>query len=1025
MEKKNIFKSLLLVSVAALALVACKKAGSTTKKTTTGNKTQIVTTSNKTTKTTNKTTEKNNTTKEAIVDTYSKCYTMGDDFFVKLDVEEKKLTNIILSSGVGYCLYLKPVIENNKYVSLQAINPINDEPGLNPSYKLIKNSDTASQLTSFQRNELSKTNEKTNAYSSVSYDANLCVKLNDEKITLYFNGNTYEFNMDGTTNKKLEEITATPTNVFDYFNAKFENDVLETACTFGEFKITLKKDSFILNYAGYDSCKMNILDNSIKITNYYSEYGGPVIALDDLTYTLDNDLNLIKETSYIEELGIKEITTYTYSSDKNQATLNYSTEYENGNVSNKKDYDLLTYDEYSRLIKKESYTDNDGVIKLSNNIEYTYDDFGRTTSCTKNNNKTIYEYDDNNHLIKTTYQEKDGPEFVTKKYVLYEYTNNKLSGAKYYDYVSIDTSYLTRSVHEEYDEFGNLLLYENIVADGLNNYSTDTFIIEYKYDSNNRLINVKIHGIKSEGNPFYLAFEHNYTYSIEDNFNVVTDEKITYNTSEEIDHKLKEITKENDTTKIWQELHYNGSGYSIYIEETTTNKGNGIYERNKVYFYDNGSKNYGETTTYNLKNYPKSALEDRNIYEQLQTYSIFFRYNGDTKVTTGEIYYNEYGYANKDIDYSYDDEGRITRVVTTELVPSDNFYMSKKINEITEYYDYDEKIYEVEKIEYFVDEELLKSEETKKYDLDTKELIETETITYELVGTDSIKQTKKETIQIDKENHTKTTSLYTYTDYNGTPLILTYTITVLNTTSNKAETKNYECIYNESRNALLRVVEYEYNNSLDKWLPYREYLDLDNIDGDPLVEYFYKDNKLYSKEYYSFDEYTHETKTEYFDSEGKLIAREIEEKDYYEGKLYEINYLKDIILGDDDYDNYIEIKKYNVINDELYLYHKLELDDNNNKLYLICGSFNESKKAMDYVDVIIYDENGNNSSVTRYVNDFESNTHSTYTLKDEYISEYEPDYYEYYEIDSNFTLVDGEENVSGIISSENAPHPNN
>ncbi len=1029
MKNSKIIKGLLLVSVAALALVACGK--KTTKKTnkTTKNNT-VITTNSKTNKTTEKkvTTKKQTTTNEVLEDTYNKCFITENDYFIKIDVEDNILTNVIISSGFGYCLYLKPVVENNKYVALQAINPTNDEPGLNPYYTLIKKGDKGQEITLLTKSALSAFNDINFTSSSVEYPSNVCAKISDEKITLLMDEDIYEFNIDGSMDKSLQEITASSTNI-NADKISYENETLKLETfEYGDTEICLKKNEFKSSIMGFISQEMKIINNIITINYYYpDEDKNPINVLQEI-YKLDDNKNVIEHSIYDNDTDNTSIETYTYNSSEKSALVVTNYKDKNGNIiSGLESKQDIYFDDYDRVISRKVFYEDNGNKIISSSDDYTLDDFGRKIVKIIDNEKYIYEYE-NNRIKKLTYQKEKDNNFVTQSYSTYEYTNGKMTEAKFYEIDSNNsTETLTRRVYRIYEnsvikEYGNLE-YDST------NYKSRTFKKIYSYDTNNKLSKYQLFMPTDDKSDLYKYLEENYTYSTENNYNITTKEEFRYNEAGEITARGLEVTKENANTKIWQEYHYNGENWNLNIEETTVDKGNGIYDRTKIYFNADGSKNYGETITYDIGDNPKSVLDEIWMYDTLQTKGVFFSYKDNEQVINSESFYGEYGYTYKKIQYKYKTDGSIKQITTTIVDPIDDYSSAKKIKEIVEYY-YDSGIYEVSTREYYVAAEKEKSVEIIKYDSTTLELIESSIVNYSIDNDNNTHKNNEEVIIIDKDNHTKKTIEYTYKIYSDKvgDVVDIETITILDTTTNIEESRRFAYVYykNDPYGNVKYVTELKFNSNIAKWQPYRDYGSTENLD-DIWAEYFYENNILVRKENYDIGDDYAEIMTEHFNANGELIKRELTNKSCYSG-IWEVYYSIDTNLYDEwDYDDFINIEQYYLINDEKIVYFKKTIDDYNNPLYYVGGYYDETDEEMDFVDVVIYNENGAIVSVTRYQNDYTNNKHSVYTLKNEKYASYNENNYQYNfdNLTNNFDAVENEQNLDGIILIENAPLQNN
>ena len=1015
MKKKSLLKSFLICTLASLSFTACGKKKATTKDTTT---------------TVAPAPAPEPTPDVDPVVNSKKCYVTEDGAFVKIDVEENVLTNVIISSGVGYCLYLKPIIENNKYVALQAINASNDEPGQTPSYQLIKTGNEAIEITKFNYSRLNATNDAVNfTYSYVNCPLSLCAKLSDDKITIYVGDKTYELNMDGSMNVDLAELTSTSIIVND-IKASYENETLKTFYgSYGNFEISLKKDEFKLQNSN-GSSEMKVLDDKITITETYPDSNNQPFVFEEITFKLDNDKYLSEYSYYDGYSEMANVTSYAYSDDKKTVTLTASTKDKDGNVYNIPTSKVIEYDDFGRVSSTKEYVNTGTETIQPGSKEYTYDSYGKTLSLTIGNNKDIYEYDTNNLIKKQTYQVKSGDNFVTTKYNTYEYTNGDLTKAEFFD-VDGENEVLTRKVYETFEN-GKLKEYVNLEYSS-NNLTDKSFKKVYTYNSNNKLANYQVLVPNSEGTDFYKKLEHNYTYTTEGDYSVVEDEKLWYTSAGEIDYRGLEKTKNKADTNIWQELHYNGTGYTLAIEDTTIFKEDGTADRTKIYFNDDETKNYGETKTYNIGDLPRSVLDDRNAYEKLQRYGIFFSFDGENKITTGESFYNENGWTYKDIDYSYNGDKTLKEKKVTEVEPSDSFYNSNKIKETTETYNYATKTKVVNIVEYFVTEGKIKSTESSAYNLDTDEIIGSSITTYVIENNDyHIYSTT--VLSIDKESNKEITkeSIYKYFEFEYSensyePYMIT--TTTLDKTNNTTTTIRYSNHYDSKHPNIISVTEYRFNSEINEWQAFKDYISMDDTD-DVLGEYFYENNKLVKKESIFTSGSDTEKIIESYDDEEKLIKREDIYEEEYDDNIYRVYYSIDTKLkATMDYNDLELIEEYYVINGTKLVYYQKTLDTNNKKLYAVAADYDYEDDEFVFVDVVIYDENSYIESVTRYVNDYADSTklkHSVYTLKSEICSSYNEYNYHYnFSLSSDFDAVEGSQNLDNIITFDNAPTPKN
>ncbi|MCR5307448.1 MAG: hypothetical protein K6E24_00420, partial [bacterium] len=225
-------------------------------------------------------------------------------------------------------------------------------------------------------------------------------------------------------------------------------------------------------------------------------------------------------------------------------------------------------------------------------------------------------------------------------------------------------------------------------------------------------------------------------------------------------------------------------------------------------------------------------------------------------------------------------------------------------------------------------------------------------------------------------------------------------------------------------NMLITVTEYKYNSEINEWQPYRDYddSDLDYVKA----EYFYENNKLVKKEYYlnNSSDYT-DAIIELFDSEGKIIKREERTNEHYYDNVYETTYSIDTKLNEKwAYDDFMCVEMCYIVNDVTIKYYSMTLDEHNKPLYLVTGYYDLDNNIIEFVDVVLFNEAGEVSSVTRYENDFENNDHDVYSFRTENLSSYDITYCTKYDTGDSVFTVESQEN-SGLITFENAPKPQN
>ena len=400
--KKNILKSILLVSTAVLAFTACGKKTTKENKTTKNNTqvttssqtqatTKVSTTSKKSTTATTakKTTKKQTTAKKEVINS-NKCYvnnTATDNYVIKTNVEDSEITNIIFMVNLYDSFIIRPVYENGKITKAACTRIGYTYDVFSLDYDYIYNNNKQALLGIIPDE---KYQDSINFLYATVKDDRIVLSFKDEKFNIYNDGIK---NNSDDDEEDLSELTSEYATY--YFGGKkatmqFNDDTLQYSLKLYNFvEVTEVTRTISLN-----KDLVEIFDDSSSYSSYVSKYS---VSFGDNTYTkemttyddttsflVDSYTNTLNDEGLIisSKNNIDETDTYTYEYGLNSKTFK---EY-SGNTQTYEGY--IEFDNYGRIIEILNYKVEDGAktLTIESYLEY-------------NNNGLVSLYSDNVYYV--------------------------------------------------------------------------------------------------------------------------------------------------------------------------------------------------------------------------------------------------------------------------------------------------------------------------------------------------------------------------------------------------------------------------------------------------------------------------------------------------------------------------------------------------------------------------------------------------------------------------------------------------
>ena len=730
-KKKNLFKGLLLVSIATLTFVGCGK--SKDKKTSK----KVTTESRVTTVAPTPTPDP-----EPVKIDGNFCYVSVKDFgvIVNSDVKEGvlKTTNVFIMGGQPTCIQFNTNVENGKLKSVDVCHNMmigNDFP---INYLTVKNGNNFVQLASFtdKNYDLSADENHDFIYTIKS----LSVKVSDDKFTILYGDSTYVFNLDGT--QDLTDLCNIPGDnvsipIYGECAFSFNNDCLTitegtstTTCTFKNKNVeyadnqgksglkheadgninyyTTRYNPVAQEYQLFSQIVIQLEDNKVK--KFVAKQGNMGVSYD---YTYSNDGNVITidagevPSNYIYDLAIyvgnptrnvitldangniikREIweidgetetllLTYEYEYD-NKGNLTGSLMYDNSSIASHKQSQTMTYDANNKVLVFIDYAyDNAGEKYVSAKRTYAYSSEGMC--------KEYCEYKGNDTLTKKITKTYDSTSYATiYKVEEYSYsTDENIITIKEYDNSTLkwtvtqttykgDTPYISsisKNVYNGYYDYNSTLLSE---------YST--------YSSSNQKLTENKTEYELIDNKTHKKTETRYELDIDNNR--TTETKIEYINNYdqyhnyEIEHTIETIVKNATTgdriskTEIIKNIDENGNIDRIEIfnyEETDTS-----YRKETTYFDNDGKPYVYELLVrrvytedgYDIDDYAVMHFSDNH-----QTIDYVNTYKTVEKKKTGETINEEWHYDSNSMNFD-----RLVSRNTTITIGNDTYGISEEI----------------------------------------------------------------------------------------------------------------------------------------------------------------------------------------------------------------------------------------------------------------------------------------------------------------------------------------------------------
>ena len=1003
MKRKISLKTLLVFGLAAIALTSCVK---------TNNK-PTTTIIEETTLSANKYYESNN-------------------FILRADENNNKLENILIySSTYNLGVYIRPLIENNKFKSVFVINTNISKYG--DDLKYIDKTTGYSPIL-----DLAIT-----GIDNIYVTKPLSIKLEDNKINLLFNNKTCVINLDGSIDKE-----------FDNFNlklsSKFNDDILND----NEKEITLNKDLF---HYKKDETEYKLEINNNTINRYIDDKDDNILGASDVTFTLNDDLTIKSSTS---SYGVSQ---YTYSDDKKTIKVkrivndeqSFSYKSNQDELPNIPSITLLnistcTFDDNYRLINTKS------AMGLDENT--LFDEY--ETSISYNDDNNYNEIIDSNHFSKTKllYQYDEKGYITSSDYYSLNDTNQELISQELYEY---DSTYNLSN----YNKKKNNIIIES-ATQTVNKYNYH--ISHFYYDNNGSLITADskrydetydkkgrlVEHIEYKKNNFDMQdYKLNYNYLTEDGYNIIEITQMNYNSYYFVNHhKTIYKTKENDNITEYYEYNSSldkfilSSSLEEIIIDSLTKKIETKYELPKgeefpikseciinetkdnykttstIYYDEKGYENSGEKNEIYLDNNGYTLCENDYIYDKnineflLDESKVFFNNSNLVRERITYTYYNSYltGHDSpRNIkeyikeEYILNDNKTSTLINKSTYIcylePSINIgYQVENIKNLYKYtYDdnYNNTSIDLEKYEdgslkyhqitnYSYTNNNLTGSLEIRYDINSKVIYVEEKLKindkYKVVNKKDLINGELKDLCKSDFNYNNTFKKYEeFTYSNETHLLTDYYITNYDDNGNFLDKTSYQ--YDEN-NKIINKKEYILINGEEKVL--NEYKVFDDFD-------YYSDILLY--------------KIREYDENGILIGYKThnyynKQCSYYEyicnnGSERGLEIYNELIYLDQNLNptyiyvfSHLDSRKilnitahYEIRNGERILTRQYFYNDNHQTIRWVYSYMNKNKDYFDYiVDVTYEDEVA--TSVVRYQNDIENNTYTKYYLDEEYLT---------------------------------------
>lgn len=493
MKKGKILTGILLVSVAALSFVACKK-----KKTNPSTTRSAITTTRSNTTRSNSTTKANSTTKKTeVIKADSKFYKVGNDGCINVNVKEGKVDSIILLTG-ALSGTLKPIYKNDKIIAFNYYSFYIENPESICAQFMINNAEDLASCgieTFYDGDDF----VIRNAAYVATYKAMNSLYQNED-----FKGiNDIKVSNKGLISANIDELDE------DEYKVTKDGFEFNTESMYGSYKFVVDytdelnftveqynkyTDSLIKTLKSTKQSNGDVLREEISTTAGISPLtpvplSAPIGATISPIYLVKNkkallhfENGLLKSESVLKDDGSVNyvLASYQYNSDslvKSKSGIRFGDEftcdytYKNGNLVQAAyvyayftcDYNY-DYDSNNRLIENTYYA-TDGVTEYGESYGYTYDNNNRIATYTTEvtDNGDVYK-----DLLKLTYTNG----FVSKiekyavngtnlvLYSVYEKDYNtdgtvKFESTKYYD--SDENVYNSEKKEYIYDEEKNVI----------------------------------------------------------------------------------------------------------------------------------------------------------------------------------------------------------------------------------------------------------------------------------------------------------------------------------------------------------------------------------------------------------------------------------------------------------------------------------------------------------------------------------------------------------------------------------------
>ena len=355
---------------------------------------------------------------------------------IKSFADQNELKTLTFFTKYGQGIYLKPVIENNKFISVSVINTekYNDNDNELP-LKYIGISSGYTKIFDFAVDNI----------EDVYVTKPLLLKLTNDNIELKLDDETYNFNIQGKINDN-DSLNNIDNKEYKY---------LSSSLTFTENGYTIETSSSDINVT-IKANEFNYVDNlNLKALFFAEEFIDKVVNMDylneayELRLTVNDDYTIA--SSELDSNYFQSISRYTYSDDKKTVTKItpnlfpsfdniFATTQTTTTTSNDSydDTDVYNYDDNYNLTSYNStyymgtspntdtttYEYNDDLSLKEIKIVSEYNDYNRLIK---------YEYNDKNYLTRFKYGQLNNDQFEVMELDEYTYDdNNKLTNFDVY-----------------------------------------------------------------------------------------------------------------------------------------------------------------------------------------------------------------------------------------------------------------------------------------------------------------------------------------------------------------------------------------------------------------------------------------------------------------------------------------------------------------------------------------------------------------------------------------------------------------